>query len=311
LDCSDGRKLTLRMASSDPALELRSVWHARPGRGPVRHWMFLANHSGGPVTIFAQESVEVLVVGSRPGDHRVWYFSDDRAIPDATGVYCDRVQPGYGKTLPVTSDGADWIPYVAVDSQGTCGVYLGWEWSNGRIGVGADDATGGARLMAGMGDSFRTVVLAGETFEVPAALLGAYTGDLDDAGNSIRRYLFHHNMPELLKQDASYPKVEWNAFAATGKSQGSWDPVESKYYPFIDDIAPLGFEEVVIDIGWWSSYGDPGHIVSDATDWPSGMAAAAKYARARGMRFGLYDNEVESLTSESGKPCTSSLMSWV
>jgi len=66
-------------------------------------------------------------------------------------------------------------------------------------------------------------------------------------------------------------------FAATGKGQGSWDPTEKKYYPFIDDIAPLGVEEVVIDIGWWSSYGKPkpGHIVTDAVDWPSGMAAAA------------------------------------
>jgi hypothetical protein len=25
----------------------------------------------------------------------------------------------------------------------------------------------------------------------------------------------------------------------------SWDPVEAKFYPLIDDIAPLGFEEVI------------------------------------------------------------------
>ena len=31
------------------------------------------------------------------------------------------------------------------------------------------------------------------------------------------------------------------------------------------------------------------------------MAAAAKYAHDRGLRFGLYDNETESLTDESGK----------
>ncbi|MHB9008154.1 MAG: hypothetical protein ACYDC1_14605, partial [Limisphaerales bacterium] len=83
--------------------------------------------------------------------------------------------------------------------------------------------------------------------------------------------------------------------------QGSWDPTETKYYPFLDDIVPLGFEEVVIDVGWWSSHGDPGHIVTDAEDWPSGMPAAARYARERGLRFGLYDNETEDLTSESGK----------
>ena len=45
----------------------------------------------------------------------------------------------------------------------------------------------------------------------------------------------------------------------------------------------------------------PGHIVTDPEDWPSGMAAAAKYAHDRGLRFGLYDNEPAALTSENGK----------
>jgi alpha-galactosidase len=262
--------------------------------------MFLKNNTAGPVTIYEQETLDLRVVGPK-ADTNVWYISDDRAIPDGTGVYCDRLKPGYRKTLPVTSDGADWIPYVVVDSTGKSGVYLGWEWSNGRIAISADSASGGARLMAGIGDDFKTDLSAGETFEVPPGFVGAYAGDLDDAGNSVRRYLFQYNMPEILRKDAGFPKVEWNAFAATGKCQGSWDPVEKKYYPFIDDIAPLGFEEVVIDIGWWSSYGDPGHIVTDPVDWPSGMAAAAKYAHDRGLRFGLYDNETESLTDESGK----------
>ena len=64
-------------------------------------------------------------------------------------------------------------------------------------------------------------------------------------------------MPAVLRNDPTYPKVEWNAFAATGQGQGSWQPTETKYYPLIDDIAPLGFEEVVIDVNWWN--GDTTH----------------------------------------------------
>ena len=300
VDSSDGVKLTIRFTNREPALELTSVWQARPGRGPVRHSMFLKNNSGGPVTIYEQETLDVHLVGPL-GDINVCYINDDASVPDATGVYRDRLQRGYQKTLAVTSKDQDWIPYVVVDCQGKSGAYLGWEWSNGRIAMAADRAAGGVRLRAGNRDDFRTDLAAGETFEVPPGFLGAYAGDLDDAGNSVRRYLFRYNMPERLKRDASFPKVEWNAFAATGKGQGSWDPTEKKYYPLIDDIAPLGFEEVVIDIGWWSSYGDPGHIVTDTADWPRGMAAAADYAHARGMRFGLYDNEPELFTSESGK----------
>jgi hypothetical protein len=300
VDSSDGVKLTIRFTNREPALELKSVWHARPGRGPVRHCMFLKNNTGGPITIYEQETFDIHVAGPK-ADTNVRYINDDASLPDATGVYGDRLTSGYQKTLPITSKDQDWIPYVVVDSNGKCGVYVGWEWSNGRMAIAADQTSNGAFLKVGNRDDFRTDLSAGETFEVPPGFVGAYAGDLDDAGNSVRRYLFHYNMPEMLKRDASFPKVEWNAFAATGKGQGSWDPTEKKYYPFIDDIAPLGFEEVVIDIGWWSSYGDPGHIVTDAADWPSGMAAAAKYAHERGLRFGLYDNEPELFTSESGK----------
>ena len=112
-------------------------------------------------------------------------------------------------------------------------------------------------MTAGNGDTFKTDLAAGETFAVPPGFLGAYRGDLDDAANSLHRYLFQHSMPAILRKDPGYPKVEWNAFAATGQGQGSWTPTETKYYPLIDDIAPLGFEDVVIDVGWWN--GDTTH----------------------------------------------------
>jgi hypothetical protein len=300
VDNSDGVKLTIRFTNREPALELKSVWHARPGRGPVRHTLFLTNHAGGTITIYEQETFALHVVGP-DGGVDVSYINNDRAVPDATGIYHERLNKDYQKTLIVNSNEQDWIPYLVVSAPGRCGVYLGWEWSNGRMVIDGDASGNGALLKIGIDDHFRTDVSDGETFAVPPGFVGAYAGDLDDAGNSVRRYLFNYNMPELLKKDATFPKVEWNAFAATGKGQGSWDPTETKYYPFIDDIAPLGFEEVVIDIGWWSSYGDPGHIVTDAVDWPKGMAAAADYAHQHGIRFGLYNNEPEMFTSQSGK----------
>jgi hypothetical protein len=36
---SPGGKLTLRFTNADPPLELQSIWRARPGRGPVEHWL--------------------------------------------------------------------------------------------------------------------------------------------------------------------------------------------------------------------------------------------------------------------------------
>ena len=298
VDTKEGTTLTFLFTNAVPALELRSVWEAKKGPGPVRHSMFLHNNSGKTVTIYNQESIDIMVAGPAKKTSVV-YINDDASVPDSVGVYNHLLNNTYAKTLRI-SEVQDWIPFMALNAGNTHGMYIGWEWSIGRLSI-KKGVSATSHLKAGISDSFKTDMDAGETFEVPPGFIGAYAGDHDDCGNSLRKYLFQHAMPELIRKDKSFPKAQWNAFAALGKEKGSWDPVESKYYPLIDDIAPLGFEELVIDIGWWSSYGDPGHIITDTIDWPRGIPAAAKYAKDRGIRFGLYDNESENLTSDSGK----------
>ena len=299
VDTNGGTIVTLVFANAEPALEITSVWQARKGPGPIRLSMFISNHSGKTITISNQESIDVTVAGPA-GKTSVTYINDDASVPDRIGVYQDLLNNTFTKNLRI-SEVQDWIPFVALHDETRYGMYIGWEWSIGRLSVNKKSDEEQVQLKAGNGDGFRTNILAEETFKVPSAFIGAYAGDMDDCGNSLRKYLFNYSIPAQIRKDSSFPKVEWNAFAALGKEQSGWDPVESKYYPLINDIAPLGFEEVVIDVGWWSAYGDPGQIITDSVDWPSGMQAAAKYAKDRGVRFGLYDNESENLTSDSGK----------
>src|ERR1700721_1000287 len=44
-DKRNGYTVTLRFISTTPALELKSVWSARPGPGPVENQMFIENKS--------------------------------------------------------------------------------------------------------------------------------------------------------------------------------------------------------------------------------------------------------------------------
>ena len=308
IDESDGTKLTITFANANPAMELKSVWQARKGQGPVRHTMFIKNTSGKTIRIYEQKSI-ILQVSDPEKNTKVWYINDDASSPDSVGVYKELLTESYRKTLRISDAAKDWIPFVVLDANTSNGLYIGWEWSIGRIDIAKGNGVAGTMIKAGNGDDFRTDLYAGETFEVPPGFIGTYKGDVDDCGNSLRKYLFNYSMPAILKNDTGYPKVEWNAFAPTGKKQGSWDCVESKYYPLIDDIAPLGFEDVVIDVGWWSytlnrypEENDPFHYISDPIDWPSGMPAASDYAHSKGMRFGLYSwIKPERLLSESGK----------
>ncbi len=285
IDESDGQKLTLRLACGDPALEATSVWHARKGRGPIDHRLSIKNTSGQSVTIGEQPTFDLDLAGAAT----LWSFHSDGGTPDAVGVYRQPVaelEPGRRWRVRTAPNG-EFIPYVVLESDEGHGVYVGVEWSTCRIEalpISISGAPTKSLRLRGSGSPPRTTLAPGETFETPPGFLGAYRGDLDDAGNSLRRWLMRYRVPEVLRQDASYPKVQWNAFGATGKTPGSWDPVESKFYPLIDDIAPLGFEEVMIDVGWWA--GDEPD--SDPVDWPSGMGKAADYAHEHGMRFGLY-----------------------
>jgi alpha-galactosidase len=108
-------------------------------------------------------------------------------------------------------------------------------------------------------------------------------------------------MPDAVRRDATYPKVQWNAFGATGDKPGSWNSVEAKYYPLINDIAPLGFEEVMLDVGWWKGGTSAPEPEGDPVDWPSGMAKAAAHAHKAGLRFGLYWNKGEEMASPEGR----------
>ncbi len=297
VDEGDGRKLTCRFACDDPALEVTSEWHARQGPGPIQHSMIIRNGSAQTVTMGEQPTFDLDLAGAAA----MCYFHSDGGTPDATGVY-HRVladSPAGRRYTVRTAPTGQFIPYAVFEAGEGHGVYVGLEWSFCRIE--AVTLSGGAspavRVRAGNVADLRAELAAGETLEVRPGFLGAYCGDLDDAGNRLRRWLLRHCVPDVLRRDAGYPKVQWNAFGATGKTPGSWDPVEKKFYPLIDDIAPLGFEEVMIDVGWWQGH-EPD---SDQADWPSGMKQAADYAHEKGLRFGLYWTDDLDLASPDGR----------
>ena len=297
VDESDGRKLTLQFACDEPALEITSQWHAREGPGPVHHGMHIRNRSAQSVTIGEQPTFDLDLTGATA----MWCFHSDGGTPDPVGVYrrpltTDRA----GRRYTVrTSPTGEFIPYVVLDANRQHGVYIGLEWSFCRIEAVmlSSGASPTVRVRGGNIADVRVELASGETFEVRPGFLGAYRGDLDDAGNRLRRWLLRYRVPDVLRQDPSYPKVQWNAFGATGKTPGSWDPVEKKFYPLIDDIAPLGFEEVMIDVGWWQG-NEPD---SDQADWPSGMKKAADYAHDKGLRFGLYWTDNLDMASPAGR----------
>jgi hypothetical protein len=297
LEESDGRRLTLRFACAEPATEVTCQWHAFPGPGPVHQSMIVTNRSTQTVTIGEQPTFDLDLTGAAT----LWSFHSDGGTPDPVGVYCRPLtgEPAGRRYSVRTAPSGESIPLVVLEANDRQGVYMGLEWSYCRIDAAtlAGGASPAVRVRAGNFADLRAELAPGESCEIRPGFLGAYCGDLDAAGNSLRRWLLRHRVPDVLRRDPGYPKVQWNAFGATGKTPGSWEPVEKKYYPLVDDIAPLGFEEVMIDVGWWQG-NEPD---SDRADWPSGMRRAADYAHAKGLRFGLYWTDNLDMATPAGR----------
>ena len=115
LDPKTGQ-LVLRFSNSAPALVLESIWRARPGRGPIEHWLTIANHAGSVITIGHQDS---LVLGhlAIPSDDSMDAWSIKRGASNATlegGTVVRSVGQNSDETLtsdPI--DGASPVPWLA------------------------------------------------------------------------------------------------------------------------------------------------------------------------------------------------------
>ena len=280
---------------------MASEWWARPGAGPIHQASSITNGGAGNVTIAYQPTLALQLTTPQADPVRAWHFATDGGYGsmDAQGVYQERVTQSYSRTLrtdPNAANGA--IPLAVLDAGGRQGLYVGTEWSYGDIKIaGSASSAKAATIQSGNVMDFQTTLNAGQVFQVPAGFVGTYNGNVDAAGNSLRKYLFKYNTPDALRNDPTYPKVQWNAFGATAATPGNWNSVERKYYPLVNDAAALGYEEVMLDVGWWHG-GEP---VADPQDWSSGMKAAADYAHQHGLKFGLYWTDSADMTTAEGR----------
>jgi hypothetical protein len=136
LDPESGQ-LILRFSNATPALELQSIWRARPGRGPVEHWLNIINKSGGVITIGHQDSL-VLSHLALPANKSLDAWSIKRGASNATlqgGTITRSVGKNSNETLTSNpTDGASPVPWLALQAGTSHGLYVGWEFSGiGRI----------------------------------------------------------------------------------------------------------------------------------------------------------------------------------
>lgn len=281
IDDSDGKTVTLRYQSTDPALTLHSVWEIK-SEGPVYHFSTLFNHTGAAVTVDSGDVVAADLLFKLPGDVTAYRFNRSRFnngldAQFTTGVRKQQVTKNMYQRSPVensweTNTGV--LPFLMLQSGGH-GLYFGYEWSYGEILARTQSDENKLRLSAALGEVKEEITRdSGEAFTIPGVFYGAYSGDTDDGSNQMKRWFWDNQMTPTLRENKNEPPIEMHV---PGYSEGELTNFLHKF-----DVASWGVDLLKMDY-WWTVPTTAGDANSgfdsvkeqqwlpDPGKWPNGM----------------------------------------
>jgi alpha-galactosidase len=274
--------LTLTFSNAAPRLILRSLWRARPGHGPIEHWMETENRSGEQVTVSHQDSLTLSSL--RPGGpaELLWIRRGGSNASTEGGAFAEPLAAGRDLTLESScEDGASPVPWLAAQVGERHGLYVGWEFSGlGRIRAKVGDAADEFSLETGLNPDFKTDVEPGETFLVPPAFVGCYAGDTDEGSYCLHRFILEKLRPAAPK-GVPDPILAYNLYLDAGGNRAKEaDVLRSARF-----CRELGFEAFMPDAMWFPETGD---WRWDPTRFPSGIAPIEEYVHRSGMKLALW-----------------------
>jgi len=275
VDSSSGTKITVRFASTTPNLELKSIWWARPGTGPIESWTTVLNKSGAPVTY--SPDIAATTIQIRANDTIGLHYAEKTSVGQGH-VYDETIK---ANTHISTTTGM--IPFILLDvAAAHHGLYVGYEWEVGGFHVTTE------------ADPLRVFVSANpitenvtqdnnETFIVPNVYYGTYRGDIDDGSNQFKKWFWNYKITRSLHDNADEPWTE----ACVG--DGGPGPTGATPQAYYDKIAATGVECVKFD--FWDGTGRCWYTKRDwmfhPEVWPNGFDYGAKAHKA-GLKTSLY-----------------------
>ncbi len=280
-DPSAGR-LVLRFTSVDPKLVLRSVWRARPGRGPVEHWIEIENRCGERVTLAHQDSLTLRGLQANGPAELWWIRRGGGNASTQGGTFHQAVDSRVDLILTSNcEDGASPVPWLAVQAGEERGLYVGWEFSGvGRIHARAAEKPGLFELAVGNKPDFKTDLEPGESFLVPPAFAGCYAGDLDEGSYGLHRFVLEKLRPPV-PAGCPDPILAYNLYLDAGGNTAK----EADVLRSVATCGDLGFEAFMPDAMWFPQTGD---WRWDPARFPHGVQPIGSEVHARGIRLALW-----------------------
>ncbi len=275
-------RLTLVFACDEPKLVLRSIWRARPGRGPAEHWMEIENLAGVAVTVSHQGSLTLRGLSAGAPAEAWWIRRGGGNASTQGGTFHEPVDGRLDLQLASNcEDGASPVPWLALQAGSDRGLYVGWEFSGpGRVRAKAGKRPGSVDLEVGNHPEFKTDIGPGETLLMPPALVGCYRGDLDEGSYSLHRFVLEKLRPRL-PADVPDPILVYNLYLDVGGNEAT----EADALRSAKTCRELGFEAFMPDAMWFPETGD---WRWDPRRFPRGAGPIESFVHSAGMKMALW-----------------------
>ncbi|MBN1588596.1 MAG: alpha-galactosidase [Pirellulales bacterium] len=281
-----GETVTALFSADSPSLQLRVVWKAYPGPGPIEQTLALVNSSPENVTVGAMPSLSWRLQAAPDADLVHQWVEKGASKPPKAGTHFTPIGANFrhrGVSSPQANkkNSGEAIPWQCVHDR----VHRhGWYTAIASSAHVAQQvkAIDGQTLRVTLGfdekvSPFTTVVRPGGRVSFPPVLLGCYQGSIDDGCNRFHRWAERWYLPST--SDNRLPLVNYNSWGR------EYDIDEDICRKMIDDAAAMGFEMFHIDAGWFRAVGD---WRPDPKKFPHGMRSVSDYAHGKGLKFGLW-----------------------
>jgi len=278
---ADGSSLMLTFGNEEPQLKLKSMWRARPGRGPVEHWLTIENQTDKTVTLAHQDSLTLSGLRPDAGTEVWWIKRGGGNASTQGGTQTEPFTPQLNLDLVSNcDDGASAVPWLALQAKNGHGLHVGWEFSGlGRVGAQARK-DGMLDMAVGLIPDFKTDIQPHEVFLVPTAFVGCYQGDIDEGAYSLHQWILKYLRPAL-PDDIPDPILAYNLYLDAGGDKAKEADV-LRSAAFCRDI---GFEAFMPDAMWFPACGD---WRWDPARFPNGVTPIEEFVHKSGMKLALW-----------------------
>jgi alpha-galactosidase len=273
----DGKRLALRLRNIAQTIELKLHLELYPGQPVLRQEAWLTNLLPRPQYIRDLDILALPLHSATTDKWRGFRVTQWNVLGRERNFEPTETPLGSEGISLQSGSGSVYCSWMTARNEQNDGVFFGWEF-DGRATASLAHESQSALAASVRIDDLNHPLAPGASFHVPAAFVGFYRGDWDEAGYRTQQF-GERILTRQLTKDQQFPYIAWDSWGY----QRNID--EASLRAEAELAAKLGVELFIVDLGWAKKMGQ---WEEDPAKFPGGLRGFSDYVHSLGMKFGLH-----------------------